>query len=193
MIDILRTDQFNAEKVVDEMMQVGAASVPLLTERASRILLQQAQGYRYTFHHDARYCSRLVRMEGVFGQLKGELEGLINGPIKQSPRKPLDDDVYFNRCNSNKYLVGGYTGVHVDWGFRGVIAIVVLKGQGKFFASPAPDVQDYEATKRELSSNPGDIIFMRGLGFMGSKDPVFHEVVPVIKQRYSLIYRCDLD
>lgn len=98
-----------------------------------------------------------------------------------------EEHVHFDEMRAQKYRVGS-EGVtpHRDFiDARRLIAILPIQGAARFGLC-----DDRAGTNaREIGNRPGDLILMRGYGFLGSKKRPFHFVDRVTEERISLGFR----
>ncbi len=170
---------------------VDATTADSLLEDASRLEWRDAkpvvgpddrrvrQEFRLTmsFPADSRF-RRLTRALEAF--TAEALAAMANPPMPPVP---------FNDMILQDYPVGaaGITPHKDHIKYRYLVAIVVLRGRGRFFICP----DRTEEGAREIPSAPGDLLLMRAPGFAGVESRPFHMLKDVTERRFALGLRYD--
>lgn len=188
MSEILQTELFDPDFVVERMMNDGAVALPLIEEDFRSHLLRLAEIYDFSAWQ--KYEGKHVKSIGSFDLLRTALEDLINNVLRKAEPQALAEEFHFNMMELNRYLPGGAISNHTDGpSFKGIISIVVIDGKANFYSVPTSDFRNFAAKKRRISSNPGDVIFMRAPGFLGTTDAIRHQVTRASTRRFSLAFR----
>lgn len=189
MIELLITN-FDPNEMIETMVRDGAVSVPLIPGDFLQALLRQAEGYE--FRKSERLDTQLI--SSVYGPAKDlqvQLEFLFNDRLRSLRPEILDEELRFNSATINRLLPYGRVRAHTDYGFKGTVCVCVLNEGRNFYVSPSTHWQDFMSTRKKIASNPGDVIFIRGIGFLGLDSPVYHEVTRRRTEgdSYALVFR----
>jgi len=185
---------FDLPRVLTALETSGATSVPLLTDQAQQVLLEEAERYQYQREVEVVGSGdRVVRQEmasfaafpadSSFLQLRDLLQDRIEHELAACRPYPFDVPLQLNSLVLQKYEAGslGITPHRDGKRYVNLICVVVLAGQGRFWVC-----EDRAGNgAREVEASPGMAIFMRGPGFRGSQDRPFHYVSEIQETRYT--------
>ncbi len=178
--------------VMAELTQFGGASVRLLTEPFRKLLLAEAELYKYEKqeefvgpHKVREQLSSVTEMlppGSLFYKLKEQLEDQILQKVAANgASNPFSTPFRFNEISLQRYDAGsiGIT-PHMDGrSVMNLITVTVLEGESKF--ALCEDRQG--SNPHYLDTTPGNVIFMRSTGFLGSDYRPFHFVTDIPNKR----------
>ena len=192
-----------ADDLADAIRRAGdedAASLPLLDGPACARLTDEARSLAWrparpvvgvgetAVHQDFDLATEIAEGGGLKA-LESALDRAIGRAFDSMNRSPLPDGFTINDLIVQRYPVGsqGITPHRDHIRYVGLVAIVVLAGQGRFFIS-----QDRAGRNaREIPAPPGHLLLMRAPGFNGRNDRPFHAVRDITEERYILGLRHD--
>ncbi len=192
-----------AKDLADAIRHTGdadAASLPLLDEASCGRLAAEARLLAYrparpvvgvgetAVHQDFDLATELTGAAGLRA-LARALDRHIREALESLNRNPLPDGFAINDLIVQRYPAGsaGITPHRDHIRYTGLVAIVVLAGQGRFLVSQDRAGRD----AREIPAPPGHLLLMRAPGFNGRNDRPFHAVREITEERYVLGLRCD--
>ena len=123
-------------------------------------------------------------------ELAARLETDLQDVLDRQVPPPLDYPFVINDFIVQRYSPGqqGITPHRDHVRYRGLVAIVVLSGAGRFWVCA-----DREGTAaREVSARVGSLLLMRAPDFAGRTDRPFHALSDITEVRYSFGMRYDV-
>lgn len=194
---MLSFNQAILESCVPVLETVGVATIPAFLKTEVRAaLLSELEHYQLK-PEPKEYGQFKVKQafksvttfpeDSLFLQVQQELEEWLNSGFSQSFPKHLSEPVSFSNLVAQRYEVGpiGVSAHRDGRSFINLIAIFVLEGTGRFCAC-----DDREGSNSRLIRNePGDLLLMRGTGFLGSDFQPFHFVDNISERRTSFSLR----
>ena len=181
---------FAAEELLNKIIARGGASIPILPRERRLALIAEAEKYSYVRRPQAE--SPLVREdlssffqfppESLFFKLKDDFGALIAEKFSCYNLDTLfSTPLEFNEMSLQLYEKDsiGIT-PHKDGKSRiNLIAVLILKGKADYALC-----DDRSGSNPQyLDTTPGNVILLRGPGFMGSKHQPFHFVKNVTEKR----------
>ncbi len=179
------------EKIIKEINAIGATSFKLLTPENRSYLAQEARKADYVRQPEylpnvrEQVSSCFVSsLNSPFIVFQKELEHLLNSELEKLDPPPFDLPIKFSEVSLQKYEKGsiGITPHHDFKKYRNLIAILVLEGKGRFCICDDREKSNY----KEIDAKAGNIILMRGVGFMQSDFRPFHFIDRITEDRYVL-------
>lgn len=179
----LDVEQFKHIDVVDQMMQLGAASVPLIPDARLLQLINEVKGIDF----DPRIKVDSYSGDNlVFRRFGNALAKFVNGPLNDALSFKFGRELSRSSYVLNRYSANSSMSRHWD-GRNGVICVTrLLDDQRGFYVAPGPVGIPFEGYK--ISSKPGEVIFMRAPGFNGTDNLVYHWVTASPNLGYSLVF-----
>lgn len=187
-------------KVIRRLGEEDAASLPLLDAAGGAALRAAAENLAFRPGRAVVGSGEAaVRQDfdvalafppdGVFRALAAALGERLRAALSLAPC--LDDPAGFrlNDLIVQRYRRGsfGITPHRDHVGYRGLVAIVTLRGAARFFV--CADRQGNGA--REVPAPPGHLLLMRAPGYLSDRPRPFHFLGEVTKERLSLGLRYD--
>jgi hypothetical protein len=126
--------------------------------------------------------------ESLYREFAAGLEGLLHAALDEMTDPPMPK-VPLNDLILQDYPAGsrGITPHRDHIAYRFIVAIVVLRGEGRFFVC-----EDRSgAGAREIPAATGDLLLMRAPGFAGLEDRPFHMLTDVSADRLAFGLRYD--
>ena len=182
---------FDFERVLKDLVQYGASSVAILPKERRMALVAEAESYTYIKQPEMAE-SPLVREQlsscmtflenGLFFKLKNDFIQLLNEKITMFDAHQMFKTPLALSEMSLQLYEKGSLGItpHRDGKSRiNIICVFILKGRATYALcdNRAGENQVY------LDSSPGNVIFMRGPGFLGSEYQPFHTVKDITEER----------
>lgn len=193
----------NTNHIRDALLSLvagDAASLPLLAADELLPLLAAVEGLSYrTGRQEIGSGEKLVRQDfdicmappkpSLLWDLAAELEGHLTRALESLHPPLLAGPFGFNDLVVQRYYAGSFgITAHRDHArYTGLVALIQLSGDGRFFVSDARS----GIGAREIALGPGDLLLMRAPGFAGRKDRPFHYLSHIVTERYSLGLRHD--
>ncbi len=194
MSEIFTRHDLKIEDLLKRIEAIGAASVQLLQDNFRLGLLEEAESYAYKPEaEEVGSGNRIVRQQmGSFGDfsvnskfllLKEACQKLLDEQLAILPAYPFDTRLRLDTLSLQQYPQGslGITPHRDGWRYINLICIFVIGGYGRFFV--CEDRQGSDSI--EIPAYPGNVIFMRAPGFLGSTQRPFHFVTDIRGTRYS--------
>lgn len=188
-------DQLDVEQIFDCLLRVGAASARILNDDFRLSLLKEAEGYTYKPDEEiVGSADRIVRQQlssfdgfsdaSNYLVLKDAFQALVDRSLATLKVYPFKTPLRFNSMVLQKYDSGslGITPHRDHLSYINVVCIFVVGGGGKFHIC----VDRSGAGAKEIPARPGDVILMRGAGFLGTRNRPFHCVTDIQQSRYTL-------
>lgn len=177
-----------------------AASLPLLPESDCAALMAEGRGLAFrpaqavvgqeeaAVYQDFDLAVEFPADSG-FRALARALESLLGEALGAMDPPPLADPFRINDLVLQRYPAGcrGITPHRDHIRYTGLVAIVVLAGQGRFWICGDRTGTD----AREIWGPPGHLLLMRAPGLFGRRDRPFHMLSDVTAERWSLGLRHD--
>lgn len=203
MLDLETEFVIGHRNLADAIRRTGdedAASLPLLDGPACARLTEEARALHYrparpvvgvgetAVYQDFDLTTEFAEGGGLMA-LARVLDRQIGRALASMARNPLSDKFAINDLIVQRYAPGsaGITPHRDHIRYVGLVAIVVLAGQGRFFIS-----QDRAGLgEREIPAPPGHLLLMRAPGFEGRHDRPFHAVRDVTEERFIFGLRQD--
>lgn len=177
-----------------------AASLPLLQAAACARLADEARRLYYrparpvigvgetAVYQDFDLTTEFARAGGLAAFARA-LDRQIARALAAMASNPLPDGFTINDLIVQRYPAGceGISPHRDHIRYVGLVAVVVLAGQGRFFIS-----QDRAGRgAREIPAPPGHLLLMRAPGFSGRHDRPYHAVRDITEERYIVGLRHD--
>lgn len=179
---------FDVLRILGKLDSEGAVSFPILSDSYRKALLEEAEMYEYKKQDEivgpAKVREQLSSVHKLFSgslfyRLGQDFERIIS-------RAAIRSDTFATPLNLNEYVLQCYEkdsiGItpHLDFAQNvNMICIFILTGKARF--ALCDDRQKTNA--RDLDTTPGNVILMRGPGFMGSSFRPFHFVSDITERR----------
>ena len=185
---------FDFNKILEALSSMGAASVRILNEDFRRSLLKEAENYSYKQEKEiVGSGDRIVRQQlGTCEQfskgsqyyvLKNSFQALLEEYLADLETNPFKTALKFNSMALQKYEKGslGITPHRDGSKYINLICVFNIGGRGKFYLSS----DRCGSQAKEIDASPGNVVFMKAPGFLGSIVRPFHYVTDIEKTRYS--------
>ena len=189
-----------AGAVISRLAMEDAASLPLLSADAVPGLLAAAAALPFrTGRRQIGSGAALVRQDfdicmappkpSALWDLAARLEAYLALALGAVQPPPLTGPLRLNDLVVQRYPPGsfGITAHRDHVRYTGLVALVLLSGEGRFFVSEARSGNG----AREIQWRPGELLLMRAPGFAGRDDRPFHYLSDITSERYSLGLRHD--
>jgi hypothetical protein len=185
----------NIGSILEELSSVGATSVRLLDEDFRVALLKEAEDYDYEPEDEiVGSGDRVVRQQvssfddfpedNGYVLLKNSFQDLLEQRVAQLGTNPFETVLVFNSMVLQRYEEGsiGITPHRDGLSFINLVCVVVIGGWGSFYVCSDRSGKD----SIKIDASPGNVIFMRAPGFLGSEDErPFHYVTDIREPRYT--------
>ena len=182
-------------EAIDRLRFHDAVPLPFLAEPERRELLGHTKQLFYRtarrcvgpperrVHQELEACSDFAQ-ESPFRDFARTLAGEVNEALAFLDPSPLGSPIDFADIVVQRYPPGslGITPHRDHIRYRGLVAIVVLGGDGRFFTCADRAGHD----RHEISAPPGHVILLRAPGFAGGRDRPFHGLCDVASRRTSV-------
>tara|TARA_A100001037_G_scaffold57695_1_gene49846 strand:+ start:11213 stop:11827 length:615 start_codon:yes stop_codon:yes gene_type:complete len=184
-------------RLVDE----DALAIPYLTEevRAAMVECCERLAFRSArpvlgkpgqeVYQDLELTTDIPQESPLF-DLAHRLEADLQVSLSRLSPAPLDYPFVINDFIVQRYSPGqnGITPHRDHVRYRGIVAIIVLSGSGRFWVC-----DDRKGTHaRTVPESPGDLLLMRAPDFAGMTDRPFHALSDITRTRYSFGMRYDV-
>ena len=185
----------NIGRILEELSSVGATSVRLLDEDFRMALLEEAEDYDYEPEDEiVGSGDRVVRQQvssfdnfpedSGYVLLKNSFQDLLEQLVAQLGTNPFEAALGFNSMVLQRYEESaiGITPHRDGLSFINLVCVVVIGGWGSYYVCSDRSGKD----SIKIDASPGNVIFMRAPGFLGSEDErPFHYVTDVRESRYT--------
>jgi hypothetical protein len=185
----------NIGRILEELSSVGATSVRLLDEDFRVALLKEAQDYDYEPEDEiVGSGDRVVRQQvssfddfpedSGYVLLKNSFQDLLEQLVAQLGTNPFEAALGFNSMVLQRYEESaiGITPHRDGLSFINLVCVVVIGGWGSYYVCSDRSGKD----SIKIDASPGNVIFMRAPGFLGSEDErPFHYVTDIREPRYT--------
>ena len=186
--------EFDIHRVLQELVSIGATSVPILSEAGRLALLAEAEAYSYRPSEEVVGSGdRIVRQqmgsfedfgaESRYHLLTHEFQAMLDHMLAHMPAYPFETRLDFNSMVLQQYPQGslGITPHKDGLRYINLICVFNIGGRGRFFICADRAGND----AREIDASPGNVIFMRAPGLFGSRERPFHYVTGIQETRYT--------
>jgi hypothetical protein len=186
-------DNFDIDKILGDLVSIGATSVRILKEDFRTTLLEEAEGYEYKPEEKiVGSGDRIVRQQmasfddfssnSKYIVLKKSFQTLLDRCLADLEVYPFETLLSFNSRVLQKYEKGsiGITPHRDGLRYINLVCIFNIGGRGRFFICSDRSGKD----SKEIDAAPGNVVLIRAPGFFGSKDRPFHYVTDVQETRY---------
>jgi hypothetical protein len=185
---------FNLQSIVQDLLAIGASSVPLLQEPFRLRLLQEAESYVYQrrvgvvgvgdrqVYEEYSLCETFSP-NSLFSHLKTAFQVLMNDQFQQLEINPFIVPLQFDSMALHRYFAGelGITPHRDSLRSINLVCLFNVAGEGNFFVCA-----DRQGNQRiAIDTAPGSVILLRAPGFYGSSLRPFHTVTQFRSTRYS--------
>ena len=177
---------------MDSIIRYGAASVNLIPENFLSNLNRQVRDCSFEGSFESRFQTEILKpLCGPAKELNDQLELLINEKLRDAKPNVLSRPYNFDSATVGRLLPWGEVSQHPDLGCFGLICFSLLDEGRNIYTSPTTNYNDFQSTKTKLSTIAGDVVFMRGLGFLGLNHPIYHQVTRkrTLDPSYSIVFR----
>ena len=181
--------------ILKDLSSLGATSIRLLDEDFRVALLKEAQDYTYEPEDEiVGSGGRVVRQQlssfedfpkdSAYILLKNSFQDLLEERLARLGTYPFEMALGFNSMVLQRYEEGsiGITPHRDGLSYINLVCVFVIGGQGSFYVCSDRSGND----SIEIDASPGNVIFMRAPGFLGSEDNrPFHYVTDIREPRYT--------
>ena len=194
MQELFTLDDFDINRLLEEVESFGASSIRILAEDFRMALLAEANDYTYTPEDEiVGSGDRIVRQQMAsfsdfhdasgYVLLKESFQALLDESLATQATYPFETRLLFNSMVLQKYERGslGITPHRDGLSYINLVCVFTIEGQGKFYVCADRSGRD----ARAIDATPGTVILMRAPGFLGSKHRPFHYVADITETRYS--------
>ncbi len=185
----------NIGRILEELSSVGATSVKLLDADFRLALLEEAEGYVYQPEDEiVGSGDRIVRQQvssfdgfpedSGYVLLKDPFQNLLERSLAEVEAYPFETALRFNSILLQRYEEDslGITPHKDGLSYINLVCVFVIGGRGRFYVCSDRSGND----SIEIDASPGNVIFMRAPGFLGSEDNrPFHYVTDIREPRYT--------
>jgi hypothetical protein len=188
---------FSAQACVDEIARFGGCTVPNFLEEETRLmLLNELESYKFVpqperygdFNVEQHFDAiRVFKPGSLFVRLQKELDLCFNRQFGELDSPVLSQPVNFNDLVVQRYSRHelGISAHRDNKNYINLIALIVLEGGGRFCF--CKDRSGLDAVS--MRNRPGDLLLMRGPGFMGEDIRPFHFVDRITERRTTFALR----
>jgi hypothetical protein len=195
MGDFFLPRNLDTASILKDLSSLGATSIRLLDEDFRVALLKEARDYTYEPEDEiVGSGGRVVRQQlssfedipkdSDYILLKNSFQDLLEERLARLGTYPFEMALGFNSMVLQRYEEGsiGIT-PHMDGlSYINLVCVFVIGGQGSFYVCSDRSGND----SIEIDASPGNVIFMRAPGFLGSEDNrPFHYVTDIREPRYT--------
>ncbi len=127
--------------------------------------------------------------DSLFLRVRSELEKLLEKKFAELSTYPFSEQLRFNELVAQRYNITP-EGISAHRDFKSsinLIALFVLEGKGRFCVCESRAGEN----PRTIRNRPGDLVLMRGPGFLASDIRPFHFVDRIISRRTIFVLRQD--
>ncbi len=195
MAELLLADSVDLGPVIAEIATNGAASVPILREKARKRLLDDTEKYPYkTVVRDVEGVIQEAdsfqdfQGDSLFLKLMFEFQQLIDKSL-QPNEYPFRTALRFNTAYLLRYYPGsiGITPHEDSPMYVNLIVGFMLGGKAPFYVCD----DEHKTNSREVDTTPGNVILMRAPGFILNNGKQFHFAGEVTEKRDGFWIRQD--
>ncbi len=195
MGDFFLPRNFDTASILKDLSSLGATSIRLLDEDFRVALLKEARDYTYEPEVEiVGSGGRVVRQQlssfedlpkdSDYILLKSSFQDLLEDRLARLGTYPFERALGFNSMVLQRYEEGsiGITPHRDGLSYINLVCVFVIGGQGSFYVCSDRSGND----SIEIDASPGNVIFMRAPGFLGSEDNrPFHYVTDIREPRYT--------
>lgn len=195
MGDFFLPRDLDTASILKDLSSLGATSIRLLDEDFRVALLKEAQDYTYEPEDEiVGSGGRVVRQQlssfedfsedSDYILLKNSFQDLLEERLARLETYPFEMALGFNSMVLQRYEEGsiGITPHRDGLSYINLVCVFVIGGQGSFYVCSDRSGND----SIEIDASPGNVIFMRAPGFLGSEDNrPFHYVTDIREPRYT--------
>ncbi len=185
---------FDMREITEKLIVHGGVSLPILRDELRTELLAEARKLIYIdqpedishglVRQQLASCDKIPDDSRVM-TFKRQFSELVNYQLMRFGLTTLfTPQLDFNRITLQRYPAGsiGITPHHDGISLRNLICVFVLNGKAEFYLC-----KDRQGTQpRLLDSSPGNLIILRGPGFLGSTFEPFHYLKAIPDERFVL-------
>ena len=181
---------FDIRDLVRGLVEAGAVSIPILPESRRLTLLKEAESLPYNEQpkvvgknkvREEIFSFDKFSEESPFLSLAEDFSEFVNWKLQLENINPFNSPLCFNELALQLYK-NGSSGItpHVDGLSRiNLVCVFILKGQADF----ALCSDRSGSNPVYLDTTPGNVIIMRGPGFLGSSKRPMHFVTNINEER----------
>jgi hypothetical protein len=195
MGDFFLPRNLDTASILKDLSSLGATSIRLLDEDFRVALLKEARDYTYEPEDEiVSSGGRVVRQQlssfedipkdSDYFLLKNSIQDLLEERLARLGTYPFEMALGFNSMVLQRYEEGsiGITPHRDGLSYINLVCVFVIGGQGSFYVCSDRSGND----SIEMDASPGNVIFMRAPGFLGSEDNrPFHYVTDIREPRYT--------
>jgi hypothetical protein len=195
MGDFFLPRNLDTASILKDLSSLGATSIRLLDEDFRVALLKEARDYTYEPEDEiVGSGGRVVRQQlssfedipkdSDYILLKKSFQDLLEERLARLGTYPFEMALGFNSMVLQRYEEGaiGITPHRDGLSYINLVCVFVIGGQGSFYVCSDRSGND----SIEIDASPGNVIFMRAPGFLGSEDNrPFHYVTDIREPRYT--------
>ena len=195
MGDLFLPRNLDTASILKDLSSLGATSIRLLDEDIRVAFLKEAQDYTYEPEDEIMGSGgRVVRQQlssfedfpkdSDYILLKNSFQDLLEERLARLGTYPFEMALGFNSMVLQRYEEGsiGITPHRDGLSYINLVCVFVIGGQGSFYVCSDRSGND----SIEIDASPGNVIFMRAPGFLGSEDNrPFHYVIDIREPRYT--------
>ena len=195
MGDFFLPRNLDTASILKDLTSLGATSIRLLDEDFRVALLKEAQDYTYEPEDEiVGSGGRVVRQQlssfedfpkdSNYILLKNSFQSLLEERLARLGTYPFEMALGFNSMVLQRYEEGSFgIAPHRDGlSYINLVCVFVIGGRGSFYVCSDRSGKD----SVEIDASPGNVIFMRAPGFLGSEDKrPFHYVTDIREPRYT--------
>ncbi len=192
-MDVLAADNFDIEKIVEDIERNGATSLKILKEDFRESLLEEAGKYDYKKGEeivgkgDRAVMQQMGSFENfpegsLYFALRDSFQSLFYERLTDSTIRPFETPLSFNSMVLQRYDKDsiGITPHRDHMKYVNLVSIFNIGGRGRFYVC-----RDRKGNNsRELDASPGNAIILRAPGFLSGERP-FHYVTDIQQARYT--------
>ena len=195
MGDFFLPRNLDTASILKDLSSLGATSIRLIDEDFRETLLKEARDYTYEPEDEiVGSGGRVVRQQlssfedfpkdSDYILLKNSFQDLLEERLARLGTYPFEMALGFNSMVLQRYEEGsiGITPHRDGLSYINLVCVFVIGGQGSFYVCSDRSGND----SIEIDASPGNVIFMRAPGFLGSEDNrPFHYVTDIREPRYT--------
>ncbi len=196
--DFFKLEFFNIAEVIEALSTTGAVSIPLLRDKLRLALLEETKYFSFipedgvVGEGENKVVKAFSSFEcfspnSLYLKLVAAFQTLIDRQLAGLPVYPFSSQLYFNSRVLQCYQPGNLgVSPHRDWRSAiNLVCIFNIGGMGDFYLC-----SNRQGTNPvQITTQPGNIIFLRAPGFLASDNRPFHYVANIRSIRYSFSLR----
>ena len=189
---------FKIAELIQALSTTGAVSIPLLREEPRLALLQETKFFNFIPEDGvvgegentvvkAFSSFECFSPNSLYLKLVAAFQTMLDKQLAGLPVYPFSSQLYFNSRVLQCYQPGKLgVSPHRDWRSAiNLVCIFNIAGMGDFYLCS----NRLGTNPVQITTKPGNVIFLRAPGFLASQNRPFHYVANIRSTRYSFSLR----